>query len=65
MSHHISLAEPYDILTVEMYYSFNLINPFIAEDTFYAIMLRYHSKHETFTSVGTEHPQKDSSAVIN
>ena len=49
MSHHIFLAEHNDILTVEMYYSFNLINPFSAEDTFYAIMLRYHSKHETFT----------------
>ena len=31
---HISLAEHYDILNVEMYYSFNLINPFSAEDTF-------------------------------
>ena len=31
---HISLAEHYDIFTVEMYYSFNLINPYSAEDTF-------------------------------
>ena len=46
---HISLAEHYDILTVEMYHSFNLINPFSTEDTFYAIMLRLHSKNDTFT----------------